>query len=422
MNEMIAIQTDTQLLNGKIILQVIPSLETGGAERTTIDMVGGIVRAGGRALVASAGGRLVGAVEAAGGQHVTLPLDAKFRLDRLWRCRQSLIALARTSRVDLIHARSRAPAFAALSAANTAGIPFMTTYHGIYSENNALKRWYNSVMVKGVAVIANSNYTADIIRARYGTEEARLFVVHRGTDMALFDRTHIAPSARSALQARLKLPEGRPIVMLVARLTEWKGHLLAVKAAAMLKADVETKAGIMPFFVFAGQAQSETFAARIRSDIVEAGLLNDVMLTGHIDDVPLVLSLADIVIVPSTKPEAFGRSVAEASAMEVPVIAFDHGGAVETIACPPEVDAGNRTGFRVANGDVAALAAAIRRLADMPSDARRAIGRCGRQHIANHFSTEQMVQKTIAVYNHVLSRSQKQNGISVDFGTKGVNL
>ena len=163
-----SIETDVSALKekikGKTILQVIPTLETGGAERTTVDMVEGIVGAGGRAFVASSGGRLVKAVEAAGGTHITLPLDAKFRLDRHLTNRWALRKLCQSHEINLIHARSRAPAFAALAASRTLKIPFLTTYHGIYSETSALKRWYNSVMVAGNAVIANSHYTRQVIQ------------------------------------------------------------------------------------------------------------------------------------------------------------------------------------------------------------------------------------------------------------------
>ena len=391
-------QTDMTCMNGKTILQIIPTLETGGAERTVIDMARGITAAGGRALVASAGGQLVNAVEKVGGEHFTLPLDAKLRLDRFWTNKRALIALCCRENVDLIHARSRAPAFPALGAAKTLKIPFITTYHGIYSEQNRLKRWYNSIMVAGDAVIANSHYTARLIRERYGLADEKLHIIHRGTDMALFDPALIDKAEKEALRARWALPRERPIVMLVARLTDWKGHLLAIKAASIIK----KKTGTCPFFVFAGRAQSETYAARVRSAIVEACLMDDITLVGHADNVPLTLSLADLVIVPSTKPEAFGRSVAEASAMGIPAIAFDHGGAVETIACPPDVTIEQATGRRVPLGDVAALAQATEDIIEMPPKTRARMGTMGRKRILEHFSKEQMISKTLQVYKRVL--------------------
>ena len=395
-------QTDMAAMNGKTVLQVIPTLESGGAERTVIDIVSGISAAGGRALVTSAGGRLVNDVEKAGGEHFTLPMDAKLRLDRFWTNKRALIALCKQEKVDLIHARSRAPAFPALGAARALHIPFITTYHGIYSENNRLKRWYNSVMVAGDAVIANSAYTAQLVIERYGVSNEKLHIVHRGTDMELFNPAIIDEIEKTTLQSRWSLPNGRPIVMLMARLTDWKGHMLAIDALARIKKEN----GTCPFFVFAGRAQSETYLARVRSAIVEAGLMDDITLVGHTDNVPLALSLADLVIVPSTKPEAFGRSVAEASAMGVPVIAFDHGGAVETIACPPDVKPQEATGLRVPLKDVGALANAIDEITTMPPAKRRRMGEKGRARILEHFSKEQMISKTINVYERVLGLSE----------------
>jgi len=393
-------QTDMQSLNGKTILQIIPTLESGGAERTVIDMAQAIRDAGGRALVASAGGRLVEALQKAGGVHFTLPLDAEFRLDQWWTNRRHLIALCRREKVDLIHARSRAPAFAALSAARAVKVPFVTTYHGIYSEKHAFKRWYNSVMVAGDAVIANSAYTAELIRKRYKIADEKLHIVHRGTDTALFDPAIIDEAERAALKALWRIPDGRPIVMLIARLSEWKGHLLAVAAGARIKAEI----GQCPYFIFAGRAQSEAYETRVHSAIAAAGLEGDIALVGHVDNVPLALSLGDLAIVPSTKPEAFGRAVAEASAMEVPVIAFDHGGVAETIAAPPDVAIEAATGLRVPPGDVDALADAIQRIIAMVPLQRFLMGKRGRARIETLFSKQQMVSKTIDIYARMLSK------------------
>ncbi|MEO1066019.1 MAG: glycosyltransferase family 4 protein [Pseudomonadota bacterium] len=381
-------------LAGKTILQVIPNLELGGAERTAVDIAGGVVEAGGRALVASAGGRLVSDLEALGGEHITLPLDAKLRLDRFWSNRTKLSVLCRERDVDLVHARSRAPAFPALQAARALDLPFLTTYHGIYSEENALKRWYNSVMVAGDAVIANSHYTADIVRKRYATASERIHVIHRGTDMARFSPERVTQNQINALRTAWDLPRDRLVVLLLARLTEWKGHLHAIEALAKLKTAMEEP----PLFLFVGGAQSEGYHKRLNEAIAAHDLMDDVIIKGATDDVPTALSLADVVIAPSMKPEAFGRSVAEASAMERPVIAFDHGGAIETIAVSPEVPDDQRTGFRVPVGDSTALAKTIEAALRLSDGERREMGRRGRRHVAAHFSKHQMVSKTIALY------------------------
>lgn len=385
-------------LDGKTILQIIPALETGGAERTAVDMTRGIVEAGGHAIVASAGGALVSQVEANGGKHVTLPLDAKFRVDLHVSNKRALIRLCQNEGVDLIHARSRAPAFPALGAARKLELPFLTTYHGIYSEKNALKRWYNSVMVAGDAVIANSAYTASVVKQRYQLPDEKLHIVHRGTDMALFDSAKISATAQAELRQKWHLSNDKPIVMLMARLTDWKGHLLAVRAAKAIR-----KAGHeVPHFVFAGRAQSETYLARVRSAIVEAALMDNFTLSGHVDDVALALSVCDLSITPSIKPEAFGRSVAEASAAGIPVIAFDHGGATETILSLPQCQEDQQTGIKVPVGDIDALAQAISSVLKMSKKERKAMGDRGRAHIKEHFTKERMIEKTLVIYSDLI--------------------
>ena len=385
-------------LDGKTILQIIPTLKTGGAERTVVDMTRGIVDAGGRALVASAGGGLVQKVEENGGTHFTLPLDAKFRLDRHLTNKWALTSLCKKEQVDLIHARSRAPAFPALSAARKLGLPFLTTYHGIYSEKNAVKRWYNSVMVAGDAVIANSTYTASLIKQRYQLTDDDIHIVHRGTDMELFDVSKISKQTQADLRQKWHLPDDKPIVMLLARLTDWKGHMLAIRAARKIR----EKGGELPHFVFAGSAQSETYLARVRSAIVEAAMMDDFSLVGHVNDVPLALSVCDLAIVPSTKPEAFGRSVAEASAAGLPVIAFDHGGATETILAPSQCEEDEKTGLKVPVGDIEALAAAIREITSLSASKRNAMGARGRAHIQRNFTKQHMIEKTLTVYRKLM--------------------
>ena len=147
------------------ILQIIPELDTGGAERTTVEMAEAIVKAGGRALVLAEGGRLSSEVEAAGGEFIRFPAATK----NPWRLMTNARAIAHMihrEAVDIVHARSRAPAWSAYLAARRTGVHFVTTYHGIYNEKGRIKRIYNSVMARGDIVIANSDYTAAIVRQR----------------------------------------------------------------------------------------------------------------------------------------------------------------------------------------------------------------------------------------------------------------
>src|SRR5579864_1889888 len=165
------------------LLQVIPELDTGGAEQTTLDVARAVVRAGGRAIVASRGGRMAAELESRGGELVPLPVHSKNPLTILAN-RARLSALIRRERVSLVHVRSRAPAFSAFAAARAAGVPCLATYHGLYSSGNPLKRWYNSVMTRGALTIANSDFTARHIVAEHGLDAADVVAIPRGVDLA----------------------------------------------------------------------------------------------------------------------------------------------------------------------------------------------------------------------------------------------
>src|SRR5215813_12578334 len=164
------------------ILQIVPRLDTGGAELSTVEIAEALVRAGGRALVLTEpGGRLTARVTAAGGELIPFPAASKSPIRLLMNAR-AMTRLIRAQGIDLVHARSRAPAWSALLAARRTRVPLVTTYHGAYGEKNAAKRLYNGVMARGDVVIANSGYTANLIAARYATPRRRITVIHRGVD------------------------------------------------------------------------------------------------------------------------------------------------------------------------------------------------------------------------------------------------
>ena len=168
------------------LLQVVPELDTGGAEQSTIDVAQAVVRAGGQALVATRGGRMTARLQADGGRLAQMPVQTKNPLVMLGNAAR-LVTLIRQEKVSLIHARSRAPAFAALWAAHITRTPFVATYHGIYQARSGLKRWYNAVMTRGDLVIANSDYTRDHLLAEHGIDAAKVVTIPRGVDLSRFD-------------------------------------------------------------------------------------------------------------------------------------------------------------------------------------------------------------------------------------------
>ncbi|MDB5373384.1 MAG: glycosyl transferase, partial [Belnapia sp.] len=324
------------------ILQVLPSLVSGGVERGTLEIAEAIIGAGGTALVASAGGPLVGRLEALGARHITLPLRSKSPAGIL-RNAGALARLVRAEGVRIIHARSRAPAWSALLAARRTGAAFVTTYHGTYNEGFPGKRLYNSVMARGDRVIAISRFIAGIIEARHGTDPARIRLIPRGVDPRRFDPALVPEARLAALRSEWHLPAGRPVVMLPGRLTRWKGQTVLLEA--MQGVDGEA----LVVLVGGGTpAYREELVARAAA----LGLGDRLRLVGQVEDMAAALLLADVVVHASTDAEAFGRTVIEAQAMARPVIAADLGGPRETVEQ-------GVTGWRVPPGDPAALATAI---------------------------------------------------------------
>lgn len=378
------------------ILQIVPALETGGAERTTVDMAAAIVAAGGRAIVASRGGRMVPELAACGAEHIEMAAHSKnpvimgLNVERLAR-------LITREGVDLVHARSRAPAWSALAAAQRAQKPFVTTYHSRVHEKPRLKVFYNSVMVRGDAVIANSDYTAENIRKVHAPSEGRIFTVPRGIEIEAFAPP---PAARlETLAARWGVAKGAAgtvVFLHPARLTRWKGQLVSVEAARLLVAR-----GLTQFtLLLAGDAQGrDGYVEELESRIADAGLQHHVRLTGHVEDMAAAYALSDCVLSPSIEAEPFGRTAVEAQAASRPVIVSDAGGQRETVI-------EGETGFRVASGDASALADAMARVMEMGPEARAAMGAAGYQNATTHYSAARMCATTLAIYARLIAQNR----------------
>src|SRR5947209_1672206 len=172
-------------LAGRTILQIVPELDSGGAERAAIDIAEALAVAGARALVATEGGRLISELQAKGGIAIRFPAATKNPFAMAANVPR-LTHLLRAERVDLVHARSRAPAWVALAAAKRSGVPLVTTFHGIYSGRSPIKLNYNSVMAKGAMTIANSAFTAEHIAKTYQQARDRISVIYRGVDFRRF--------------------------------------------------------------------------------------------------------------------------------------------------------------------------------------------------------------------------------------------
>jgi len=371
-----------------VILQVLPSLHTGGVERGTVEIVQAVVAAGGTAVVASAGGRMVPQVERAGGRHLTLPLMTKNPITLLHNAHRVRL-LIRSERVELVHARSRAPAWSALLAAHWEGVPFVTTYHGAYGEGSLrAKRLYNSVMARGDRVIAISRFVAGLVTAQHGVGPDRLRVIPRGVDTEMFDPAAVELGRVAQLAAAWRLPDEVPVVMLPGRITRWKGQMVLLDAMALLNRQDAV-------CVLVGTLQSPRFAVALAERARVLGLQDRLRFAGECDDMPAALILADALVHASTRPEPFGRTVVEAQAMGRPVVASDAGGAVETV----EQDV---TGWRVPPGDPAALAAVLNHVLALSAEERARHGAAVRAAVLERFTTKAMQAATLDVYRELL--------------------
>lgn len=381
------------------ILQIVPALETGGAERTTLDIAAAIVKAGGRALVASRGGRMVKELLSAGAEHFELAVHSKnpvvmaLNVERLTR-------LAQREGVSLLHARSRAPAWSALAAARRLGLPFVTTYHSKVHATPRLKVFYNSVMAKGDAVIANSFFTAEQIRQIHKPDQAKVFVVPRGVDTHFFSEAAVLQERRETCRNLFGLAdEDVPVFLLPARLTAWKGQKIAIEAAAIL-----TSKAALPFrLVLAGDEQGRRkYREELNKLIRHNGLEKIVFLPGHAPDMPAAYLLSDAVLAPSLQAEPFGRLPVEAGAMARPVIVSDAGGMRETVRTDAEAGPGGATGWRVKPGDAAALAAAMQAFLQLSKAQRQAMGQRARLFIEAQYSLQSMCDETLRIYARLL--------------------
>ncbi len=379
-----------------VILQVLPALVTGGVERGTLDVAAAIVQAGGNALVASAGGPMVRELERLGATHVTLPLDRKTPWAILAN-RKRLAELIEHHAVDIVHARSRAPAWSARGAARLTGRAFVTTFHGTYNFNSPFKRWYNAIMAKGDRVIAISQFIGQHVLENYGVEPARLRVIPRGIDLTSFDRQRVSAERLTQLITQWRLPDGVPIIMLPGRLARWKGHSVLIKALHRL---TRTDAVCVLVGSYEGR---DPYRRELESLAGSLGVTSRLRLVGDCRDMPAAYMLADVVVSASTDPEAFGRVAVEASAMGRPVVATDHGGARETVQH-------DTTGFLVPPGDPVALASAIEHVLTLTPAERLALGGRARAYAETHYSKARMCAATLGVYAELLGETGDAQG------------
>ncbi len=357
------------------MLQVVPELDSGGVERGTLEVAEALVDAGHRSLVISGGGRMVAALEAAGSEHLTWSIGRKSPFT--WRFVPRLRRLLAERQVDILHARSRVPAWVAYLAwrrMQPGQRPrFITTAHGVYSVNR-----FSEIMTRGECVIAVSESIRDYLRRSFRRADmARVKVIHRGVDVRQFPAEY-QPAPQWTENWYARFPELRDtyVLTLAGRLTRLKGHEAFLRLLTRLAAD---DAGVQGLIVGDADGSGKAYAEDLCREVATRKL--PVSFAGHRDDMRDIYASSDLVLSLSSHPESFGRTVVEALSMGVPVIGYDHGGVGEVLA-------GAFPEGRVTAGDEEALLSKVRTFRSHPPQPTTPVP----------FTLETMLAKTLTLY------------------------
>lgn len=367
------------------ILQILPSLDDGGVERGTVDSNRFYVEAGHESWVISAGGKRVKEIERDGGKHLTLDVKSKNPLTAFPRAMRLRKAL-RTIRPDIIHFRSRVPGWLTLwaNATKDLNIPVISTMHGL---NHPC--FYSSVMVRAKRVICVSSAGLAFVNENYPwVDQAKLTIIPRGVDLNTFSPERLDYAWMKAFQQQYQL-EGKFVATAIGRVSALKGIETLVRAVAVLKDIVPN---LVVLVVGGPQKNQEHVLDDLHTLAETLGISDRVHFTGSQKNIPEIAALSSVVCSCNTKkPESFGRTVAEALAMNTPVIAAKHGGVLDIIR-------EGEDGFFYEPGNADALAEVLQRI---PTTQFKDL----RQHIADNFTAARLAQKTLALYEEVLNET-----------------
>lgn len=376
------------------VLIAVPTLESGAADSNALDLTRLLAGNGHRPIVVSTGGRLADDVTAAGGEFVQMNVASRNPITML-RCVRQLSRLIAQRQCHVVHALGRAPAWSAYVAARANRRPFVTTWFKGFREQNWLKRFYNSVMVRGDRVIATSEDLADLIRDRYPATTSKLSILPPAFEPSQFDPHHVTPERIERVRhAWGALPRTR-ILLAPSRMVRRKGHDLIVHAAARLKA-----AGVRDFvIVFTGEDQGRTRFTGELWDLVLATDTTDVIrIPGPGDDLPAALAAASVAVFASIQTEGSHRAILAAQSMGIPVVASDLAAGPDVILTPPVVSEDRMSGLRFNSGDTTALAMALLKLLSLSAETRQAIGARGREWVSGQRDAETVAEQTLRLY------------------------
>lgn len=371
-----------------VILQIIPELGAGGAEQGCIDVAAEITRCGGKAIVISNGGYRLPELARAGATHIDMPVDSKNPYV-MWKNIGRIRKIIKKNNVNIVHARSRAPAWSAWRACKGTTAHFMTTCHAPYNISGEVKRLYNGSIAHGEIVIAISNFVADYLIKNYKISPAKIRVIHRGIPLDRFHPTAVTAERMANISRQWRIPDGMNIIMMPGRITRWKGHHVLIDAIEKL-----ARKDVICVMIGSDQGRNE-YREELEQSIKSKNLGEYVRIVNQCHDMPAAYMLSTVVVSASTDPEGFGRVPVEAQAMGRPIIATDHGGAQETIVR-------GETGWLIPPNNSDYLAQAIGEAVDLEPLHRATLATRSMAHIAENFTKERMVSQTLDVYHELM--------------------
>ncbi len=373
-----------------VVLQVLPELETGGVELGTLQVATEMKKAGIKNFVASQGGRMVYDLEKQRIPHLTLPLKSK-NIFTMLKNAKKLEAFIKENGINIVHARSRAPAWSAYWAAKRAGIHFITTFHGTYGLGPwGIKKFYNRVMTYGEKVIVISNHIKQHVLKNYKTDENKLVLIHRCVDLEKFSPDKVSQERMINKIKEYNIPEDRPVLLLVGRITRWKGQHLLIEALSKLKTQDY-------YCIIAGDEQGRIKYLNSLKALVDKYNLNDrVCFHGKVLDVPALMMVSNIVLSTAIDPEAFGRISIEGQSLGKIVVASNIGGSLDTIE-------DEKNGKLFMANDAQSLADALDWALSISDAQKEKISKAGIKNAREHFTKQIMCDKTIEIYRSLLS-------------------
>lgn len=372
-----------------IVLQVLPELQHGGVEWGTVQVAEALQQNGYTNFVASAGGRLEYELDKMKVKHFKLPLKTKNPI-KLYLNSLKLEKIIKENGINIVHARSRAPAWSAYWAAKRAGVKYMTTFHGTYGLGpKGIKKVYNKVMTFGQLVIAISTHIKNHMLQHYNVDESKMRLIHRCVDVEKFAPKAVSQERIIRTIKENNLPEDRPIISLVGRITRWKGQHILVEAMSMLK-------NKDAYALIVGSDQGRVkYTEELKETAKKLGVENRIKFIGESFDIPALLMVSDVVLSTAIEPEAFGRAAIEGQAMGKIVLASNIGGSLENL-----VDGVSGRLFK--SNDAKSLAEAMDWALSLSEEEKKKFSEAAIKNVHDNFTKQIMCDKTIAVYNELL--------------------